>query len=435
MLLSVARLVTIIESDAPANTLRQEASNWRHWLAFCEQYRTSPWRKPLAHMSVDEADAENLIWAKALLFIHARMKPGRRNKTGQAKPTSALAVIAGIRRAHKRMGRETVPLTLAAQLSHGMTRDFLAEYGPEALSIKRKEPYTNAMIRAMLAITRPVRVNSSCSIDWSSLLGISLRALVATLAQTGFRGDEVSLTTGRLFDKRCMTRWNLRWKIAGVWVFAPTPAQLLALTSEDYAVIIPPPSKADQFGTAWGSNPIYLRFSDTADINAARALRDLEFAWPVADANRQNTPLFVTQNKRMFSRTQLAECVHAMLRDCGAVSSDRLGDFSLHSFRIYLACALLDRGYSEAAIMAALRWKTCEALKIYARMGDAGYADMIEAAATATVTSTQAPNIPDFDGAQKAAAWVAAAPAIDAAASRADMDDSVLIDDESDDDS
>jgi hypothetical protein len=68
-------------------------------------------------------------------------------------------------------------------------------------------------------------------------------------------------------------------------------------------------------------------------------------------------------------------------------------------------------------------------------MGDAGYADMIEAAATATVTSTQAPNIPDFDGAQKAAAWIAAKPTIDAAANRANMDDSVLIDDESDDDS
>ena len=117
-----------------------------------------------------------------------------------------------------------------------------------------------------------------------------------------------------------------------------------------------------------------------------------------------------------------------------AVSADRLDDYSLHSFRIYLACALLDRGFSEAAIMAALRWKTCEALKIYARMGDAGYADMIETAATATVTSTQCPNIPDFDGAQKAAAWIAAAPAIDAAASRADGDDSTLLDDLSDDD-
>ena len=41
---------------------------------------------------------------------------------------------------------------MAAQLSHGMTRDILAQYGPEALSIKRKEPYTNTMIRAMLAI-------------------------------------------------------------------------------------------------------------------------------------------------------------------------------------------------------------------------------------------------------------------------------------------
>ena len=61
----------------------------------------------------------------------------------------------------------------------------------------------------------------------------------------------------------------------------------------DYAVVIPPPSKADQFGTAWGSNPIYLRFSDTAAINAARAIRDLKLAWPIAAADRQNTPLFV----------------------------------------------------------------------------------------------------------------------------------------------
>ena len=216
-------------------------------------------------------------------------------------------------------------------------------------------------------------------------------------------------------------------------MFAPTAAQLLGLTSADYAVIIPPPSKADQFGTAWGSNPIYLRFSDTANINAAQAIRDLELAWPVAGVDRQNTPLFVTQSKRMFSRAQLAECVHAMLRDSGTVSADKLDDYSLHSFRIYLACALLDCGFSEAAIMAALCWKTCEALKIYARMGDAGYADMIEKAATATITSTQAPNIPDFDGAQKAAAWIAAAPAIDAAASRADEDDNTLLDNVSDD--
>ena len=53
-------------------------------------------------------------------------------------------------------------------------------------------------------------------------------------------------------------------------------------------------------------------------------------------------------------------------------------------------------------------------------------------------TSTQCPNIPDFDGAQKAEpypTWIAAAPAIDAAASRADGDDSTLLDDLSDDDS
>ena len=43
-------------------------------------------------------------------------------------------------------------------------------------------------------------------------------------------------------------------------------------------------------------------------------------------------------------------------------------------------------------------------------------------------------HIPDFDGALKAQAWIAAQPAIVAAANKADMDDSVLLEGESDDD-
>ena len=45
--------------------------------------------------------------------------------------------------------------------------------------------------------------------------------------------------------------------------------------------------------------------------------------------------------------------------------------YSLHSFRIYLACALYAAGCPNDRIMAILRWRSEEALAIYARMNDA----------------------------------------------------------------
>ena len=60
-----------------------------------------------------DADArmrEQVIWINALLFIWPRMRnaPGR---STPPKPTSALAVLKGIRRMHAKLGYETVPLT------------------------------------------------------------------------------------------------------------------------------------------------------------------------------------------------------------------------------------------------------------------------------------------------------------------------------------
>ena len=65
---------------------------------------------------------------------------------------------------------------------------------------------------------------------------------------------------------------SLTWRIGGEDVPCPTVAQLLALRPGDFAVLKPPPSKADQFGMRWGSKPIWLPFDAGARICAAAAL-------------------------------------------------------------------------------------------------------------------------------------------------------------------
>eukprot|EP00966_Prymnesium_polylepis_P144461 3335927-Prymnesium_polylepis.1 len=82
----------------------------------------------------------------------------------------------------------------------------------------------------------------------------------------------------------------------------------------DYVLIVPPPSKCDRFGIAWGSDPIYLAWHPLQPINAARLLQQLELAFPVRGEERRNTPLFTFNNGSMFTRTWLAVTMKSALR-------------------------------------------------------------------------------------------------------------------------
>ena len=64
--------------------------------------------------------------------------------------------------------------------------------------------------------------------------------------------------------------------------------------------------------------------------------------------------------------------------------------YSWHSFRIYLACALLAAKVDGPTIQAMLRWRSPEALKLYARWNAGDYADMLKRACAADVTSVRA---------------------------------------------
>ena len=71
------------------------------------------------------------------------------------------------------------------------------------------------------------------------------------------------------------------------------------------------------------------------------------------------------------------------------VPDNELFKYSMHSWRIYLACALLAAGASNGTIQAMLRWRSDEALKIYARINDSTYADHLAQASQATVSSVR----------------------------------------------
>ena len=404
------RLVQLLEGAAARNTLRGERSNWKHWMAFCVHRNTDPFRKDVRGMDHTQYDKEVLTLALALLFIYGRMgcRAGRKRPP---RPASALAVLRGVRRAHDRLGVKMADLSLATRLADSLNREYIDAHGWEALQVDRVAPLTQPIIEGMLAAD---------AVKGDHTGAVAGRALWATMAQTGFRKAEVALSNGEPFRPACLTRHNLRWRLQGRETADPTPTQLRRMKEGDLAIIIPPKSKCDQFGLEWGQAPIYLRFHASTPVCAARALRDLELSLPCHGLQqREGTALFVNGGGQPLTCSQLDALFKRCISQAG-LPDDSAARYSPHSFRRYLACALKAQGAADSTIQALLRWKTAESLKLYSFLSDETYADLVDSAAGADVSSVRTNALPRAELLDAAQDFHAARSSLDAAARTAD---------------
>ena len=75
------------------------------------------------------------------------------------------------------------------------------------------------------------------------------------------------------------------------------------------------------------------------------------------------------------------------------IPANKTHKYSVHSFRIFLACALRDAGKTNAEIREALRWATNDALVLYARANLLADAEARANAASANVESVRVPTV------------------------------------------
>ena len=79
-----------------------------------------------------------------------------------------------------------------------------------------------------------------------------------------------------------------------------------------------------------------------------------------------------------------------MLHCGGGVPEAELDDFSIHSLRIFVACALMACGVARPVIKRLLRWRGDESLEIYARLNDDEWRTHVRNTYAARVDSTVA---------------------------------------------
>ena len=401
------RMREFLDRSYATSTSKADRYHLTAWSKAMRKLDTPIWRTDVAANSgLDPVGhrRELIVIALGLLIMYANMSP-RCKGDPAANPRSALAKLYGVAREHKKRGFRMAPFTVAMQVVNGMMQKFVDDHGADSLIPSRKNPLTNAMIDGMLS-TIDGTVGSGLKVRWSLYFWVAVFATFAVLAETGMRKGDVSKPLkstphrkGRLtFDK-------VVWLINKIKVVAPTMLQFLGMRGGGcwirFGVL-----KNDAFGEFFGSKPVFLSFNPHERTNACNALRRLEMTaleHGLTPDKRRNTPLFGPVLGVEWHHSLLDRVFFFLLSAGARIAPDELAKYSVHSFRIYLACALYAAGCPPERIMAMLRWKSEEALRIYARQNDDERASWIVQAKTQQVNSIVAASLPRIDQAE----WVA----------------------------
>jgi hypothetical protein len=385
-------------------TVANENGHWRkYWLPFCLLRGIHPLRDDRAANSGADAagyQEEVEILCDFLIHISTIMKP--KGNRPAALPASQAGVLRGIRRVHSKQlpPIEMVPFRAVLPVLKGLTTRYKKVHNYRNLLPQRKEPWRLAALVRMfkLRLRKDLRLGG---FGWEDLLLMTCYfALLETLAQTGMRRSETAVRHKLKFDPSShLTRANLQWSLGGTLYADPSPALLRKATEADYALLIPPCSKTDEYGVIWGDKPIPLPFRFKAPYCAALRLREIELLHPLHGGDRLLSPLFLMAEGIPFTYHYL----NKMMADVKEIVLEESVDSSLftyHSFRITLATqlgAVTSMKITDNDIQAMCRWQSEQSLKIYKRMQPGRYIQMLDAAMTSNITSYLTSNLPTLD--------------------------------------
>ena len=400
-LLQVTSAIAQARAEAGAlSTASRDATEFHgRWAEFCkEEYATPPLRADVAAncgLDVFGHERECFLLSHYLLRLHATMRPKRRGAT-KALPTSAMNVIYSVRRYHRAAGITMVTLASVTLTLRGLLRRFVREQGPEALIPQRKQHFEPEILVSLLDVPAGAQLGS---VVWKpeSRFGLNHRGFHAYLRESGARGGDVALGAREVFDMSCLSAADLSFKIGGREYRAPSLRLLASAAVGDYVIGAPPCAKNDPLRTFFGNQPVYFAYRPDVPWSFAARRIEYELAFPIPPHERRTTPLFIGPDKAALRKSLADRIFAAMIARCPLIRAEQRTWYSLHSFRVTLACALLATGASSAQIQALCRWKSVESLAIYARLNPADYMLLVRRADFAQLRSITHAQLPQLD--------------------------------------
>jgi integrase len=394
---AVSSLFALINDYVPSGTKSKDKSDWKWWEKMTARFGTRAWRDDaLANLGYDRAGhfREIILQALVLVEVSKEMAPkeiSRRQAGLKAKPGSAFSVLTSARRVHARFCVQMAKSPLVHLVLKSLLKRYIANHGLHALLPKRKEPFTRDMLVKMLSLEPPTGKGNSygpCDDVHDFMVVLTLLTI---LAQTGMRLSELIGTEDECRPALC---WDaFIYLLDDILIHSLDSEQAAKMRADCSVLFKVGTSKADPTGSHWAPFPVYLPFRWGEPINAAKAIMDLDQIVRVPDADRKRTAVFVKRSGKKMSRTYLVNTLDAMV---AAVGKDPK-QFSFHSARIWLACALKEAGASNSRTQGMVRWLSEDSLRIYARDSRHTYAHWLDKAMQADVDAKQVANLPTLD--------------------------------------
>ena len=175
----------------------------------------------------------------------------------------------------------------------------------------------------------------------------------------------------------------------------------------------PVPCKNDPDNSKFGGSPVPSRFHATQTICLVRELAKYEVMRLRADPTgatkyrRKELPLVLSPAGRSWSKAELSKFFDGLIRL--VCTEERAKQLSVHSFRVWLACALLAAGATPEQIMLMVRWSSEAARKLYARLAITTQCSLQAGAVNANFDTIRAHTLLDASAPPDASADVQAA--------------------------
>ena len=387
--LLTAAMQAVAKRFAPATT-NQDRSYWRFWTAWCDTIGTPPLR---TNAAANEGRIEHLHRREVALALGAFMAWASEAEQRGYKVESMLSRLRGVARRHWAVSIRFVSLSIVVQAAQGLVREHIDAHGADALRRRSKEPFETHEVLALLNLPRGTVVGHGIvvgdNIDWQGVV-----VFIVLYLTGGWRKEAIALGPKEVFGGRKLSLGEVTYRLGGVLHRGPTAAMLLAITWGDMCYVNPVPCKNDPDNSKFGGSPVPSRFHATRPICLVRELAKYEVMRMRADpqayatTRRKQMPLVLSPAGRSWHKAEISKFFDALIRL--VCSEERARQLSIHSFRVWLACALLAAGATPEQIMLMVRWSSEAARKLYARLAESTQCSLQAAAADASFDSIRA---------------------------------------------
>ena len=339
------------------------------------------WMRPRAASSAFDAMRETYFAVCLLVWVAQMMSPSARRRAagyGEAKPTSALLALYAFMRVMRDCGRYVPDMATARGVLKGVSMQYKSRWGDEAFVPDRKWPFTNA---ALLAMVRAIM--TSPLLTWPNTLRLAMVTAFCCAMSTGIRKDE---WTESFKGDTLMRRGNFTWVDENGRDLPSTPQVVRSRKRGHMLRGRSAASKCDRLNVEWGAKDMWFRYDESNPLNFAWRWQQWELQCPCPADERHRWPAFSPEgNWKPFDGKFADTLLRALLR-C-VMSEEDASHYSWHSARVTIATMLnklrgkeIARDEIEGVIQALVRWKTPEAMRIYAKMDPQVYANYVDLA-------------------------------------------------------